>query len=596
MATPYQKPGKTGKDDPWYVRFADEHGERKNHTLKANGKTQAKMDAAALERQTYLIRKGIAEGHRQDEFSKMELSGLLNWSIDRVIEAADTRAKAKGKNRLTPEAVRDLKYAQHKIRRVLELHVLTKPIASMNVLRVEPSHGEVLLDELLQEGLSAKSVNNIRGYLNVAFNESRRLGKLKIPNPIADVQMRFVERDELPSFLTVDEVPLVLAAVPERWRALFAVAMLAGLRLGELAALRIIDVDLTKHLVFVRRSWNKNTTKGKHGDAVRIHDQLLPYLERAIAASRSGLVFPAPDGQMISRDTSLCGVLQTAMKRAGIITGWQQHCSHGCKHVETAADCNPRWCPMDKRKLWAVPQTRPMRFHDMRHTYASVLIMQTGDLEYVRQSMRHKDVKVTTIYAHLAPDFMKRQLDKVTFGLDVKKEAVATGFGEKWQLGANRPEKGSDPGSAAPSENDSLLGGYAGSGGGFRTPDPAVNSRLAGTAHPYQSVSESVKTAAKSTFSPGQFDTSRQAISAVGKKSGNWVPTGIGRPLRVYEGGKGGPLGVSDVAARLGVSTATVYKLCNRGDLAHYRVFNSIRVTEADLAGYVASQRREVKP
>jgi excisionase family DNA binding protein len=51
-------------------------------------------------------------------------------------------------------------------------------------------------------------------------------------------------------------------------------------------------------------------------------------------------------------------------------------------------------------------------------------------------------------------------------------------------------------------------------------------------------------------------------------------------------------LTVREVAARLGVCTALVYTLCDRGELPHVRVSNAIRVTDADLDAYIASQRR----
>ena len=53
-------------------------------------------------------------------------------------------------------------------------------------------------------------------------------------------------------------------------------------------------------------------------------------------------------------------------------------------------------------------------------------------------------------------------------------------------------------------------------------------------------------------------------------------------------GAEGTPLlSVRDVAKRLGVSTATVYKLCERGTLRHVRVLNAIRVRSADLTSFV---------
>jgi excisionase family DNA binding protein len=54
----------------------------------------------------------------------------------------------------------------------------------------------------------------------------------------------------------------------------------------------------------------------------------------------------------------------------------------------------------------------------------------------------------------------------------------------------------------------------------------------------------------------------------------------------------GGPLlTVKQVAEVLGVCTATVYTLCDEGALAHIRVRNSIRVSEAALAAFVAEKR-----
>ncbi len=64
---------------------------------------------------------------------------------------------------------------------------------------------------------------------------------------------------------------------------------------------------------------------------------------------------------------------------------------------------------------------------------------------------------------------------------------------------------------------------------------------------------------------------------------------GGARPvLRVVEGGKAGLLTVRAAAALLRVSTATVYKLVARGDLAHVRVSNAIRIAPADLEAFLA--------
>jgi len=70
------------------------------------------------------------------------------------------------------------------------------------------------------------------------------------------------------------------------------------------------------------------------------------------------------------------------------------------------------------------------------------------------------------------------------------------------------------------------------------------------------------------------------------------APATAGAALRVVDGGRGHLLTVRTVAGRLGVSTATVYKLVAHGDLPHVRVSNAIRVIPDDLDSFLAKQRQ----
>jgi excisionase family DNA binding protein len=63
-------------------------------------------------------------------------------------------------------------------------------------------------------------------------------------------------------------------------------------------------------------------------------------------------------------------------------------------------------------------------------------------------------------------------------------------------------------------------------------------------------------------------------------------------PLRALRGGADNLLTVREVAARLSVSTATVYKLAERGELPHVRVSNALRFEPAELASFVAAGRQ----
>jgi excisionase family DNA binding protein len=81
-------------------------------------------------------------------------------------------------------------------------------------------------------------------------------------------------------------------------------------------------------------------------------------------------------------------------------------------------------------------------------------------------------------------------------------------------------------------------------------------------------------------------------VSSVSKP---FVPP-VSPRLRAVAGRADHLLSVRQVAERLGVSTATVYALCDRGELLHVRVSNAIRVLPADLQAFLGAGRRGGEP
>ncbi len=61
---------------------------------------------------------------------------------------------------------------------------------------------------------------------------------------------------------------------------------------------------------------------------------------------------------------------------------------------------------------------REIRFHDLRHTYASVLLMLGAHLVSVQKLLGHSDPKITERrYGHLLPEFMSAEVNRLQFGL-----------------------------------------------------------------------------------------------------------------------------------------------------------------------------------
>src|SRR2546428_10162070 len=70
-------------------------------------------------------------------------------------------------------------------------------------------------------------------------------------------------------------------------------------------------------------------------------------------------------------------------------------------------------------KLWPRAKSRPLRFHELRHTFGSVLIMSGANLVSVQKLLGHSNPKITAeTYAHLAPDYLLAEVNLLRFGVD----------------------------------------------------------------------------------------------------------------------------------------------------------------------------------
>ena len=56
---------------------------------------------------------------------------------------------------------------------------------------------------------------------------------------------------------------------------------------------------------------------------------------------------------------------------------------------------------------------KDFRFHDLRHTFGSHLVMQGVNLRTVQQILGYKDIKMTMRYAHLSPEFVQKAVEKL---------------------------------------------------------------------------------------------------------------------------------------------------------------------------------------
>ncbi|MEE8551820.1 MAG: site-specific integrase, partial [Desulfobacterales bacterium] len=185
------------------------------------------------------------------------------------------------------------------------------------------------------------------------------------------------------SILTPSEILSLLDASPDlKHKTLFMLAVTTGLRQGELLGLKWTDIDWFNNQIHVNRTYNHfrfydpKTKKSKR--RVDVPPQMMKQLKEwkiACPSSDLGLVFP----------------------------------NESCKPMSSLNMYNRKFLPaLKKAKL------NKIRFHDLRHIYASLLIDQGENIKYIQNQMGHASIKITMdTYGHLIKDVNKEAASRL---------------------------------------------------------------------------------------------------------------------------------------------------------------------------------------
>ncbi len=382
------------KRSTWYARFKDAAGRWTAHATTAATKADARRLAEDLQRKAERQRFGLDP---LPSDSGMTLAGLCAWWLANYCPAP-SRSRAEACLR----------------RHAVETPLGALPLAIVTAGRIEEHlRGLERHGRASARGLAPASVNHVRAYLRTAFNRARRAGVWTAPNPAADTEARKVPKRAYQT-LAAEEVPAMLAHVPEDWRGFFAAAAYLALRKGECAGLLKTDAVLERGLLTVRASYDRDTTKGKHADVLPIPPPLAPYVAAGLLTPGPYL-FPAPDGSMRSPESDPERILRRALGRAGIVVGYEHRCrrcqARGKPHVERHPDPAPRRCASCGMALWPVALPRRLRFQDLRHSAATILLRAGVDAHRVQRILRHASVTTTTgTYAHLLAEDLRPAL------------------------------------------------------------------------------------------------------------------------------------------------------------------------------------------
>jgi len=219
--------------------------------------------------------------------------------------------------------------------------------------------------EILNSGLSKARVNRYLALLKKMFNLAIDWNYLK-ENPLRRVKL-FSERDNLKErILSPEEEEKLLEASSEHLRPIIITALCTGMRRGEILSLKWNKIDLSRRTIRV--------DKAKSGKIriLPINDALFKELSILKKDQKSDYVFVYPKTGKPINDVKTA--FNATLRRAGI---------------------------------------RDLRFHDLRHTFASRLIERGVDLITVKDLLGHHSVTVTQRYTHSNADQKRKAVESL---------------------------------------------------------------------------------------------------------------------------------------------------------------------------------------
>ena len=224
-----------------------------------------------------------------------------------------------------------------------------------------------------RQKVKSSTVNRDLACLKHMFTKAIEWGKT-VDNPTKKVKL-FKENNKRLRYLTKVEIERLLQASAGHLKPILITALHTGMRKSEIFNLKWEDIDFNNKVIQI-----VNT---KSGDKryIPIDATLMRTLKGHIRKIHSPYVFSNQEGKPYC---DLKRSFHSALKKAGI---------------------------------------EDFTFHDLRHTFASHLVMSGADLTTVKELLGHKKIDMTLRYSHLSPDHKRRAVEVLDTYMDTREES-----------------------------------------------------------------------------------------------------------------------------------------------------------------------------
>lgn len=255
-----------------------------------------------------------------------------------------------------------------------------------------------LYNKLLHNGLSAKTISNIHGVLSGSLSQAVALGYIRT-NPASLCSLPRVTQAEMKPLDMPDASAFLQALSGHRFKQLYSVAMLTGIRQGELLGLLWKNVNFERGTIHIDRQLKRPRRKGE------------VYRFGPPKNDKERTITPAPSVMEMLREQRHMQNQQRV--KAGPV--WHSGQFSGLVFTDEVGDPLKYHTVLDNYKAVLVRAgLEERRFHDLRHTFAVLSLISGVDPKSVQMTLGHSSVSFTLDrYAHFTETMRRQSAEKM---------------------------------------------------------------------------------------------------------------------------------------------------------------------------------------
>lgn len=305
------------------------------------------------------------------------------------------------KKNLRPSSFNTYKY-------LIQKHIIPQlgkiPLADLNTFHIETFYDRLQSGERNSKPLAASTIRKIHQVINPALQKAATKYKLIQENPAKEVELPKLEEKEM-DYYTEEEARYLLNNTRKNTRVhiLFMLALSTGMRRGEILGLKWDDIDWKNKTLYVRRQL---TTSNEFVDV------------KTKAARRS-----------ISLDDHTLEELKAHKSKQNEERLENGPAYQNKENLIICTEIGSRYHPDNVKRTWNrlfnrkdMEEIRKIRFHDLRHTHATLLLKQGVHVKIVSERLGHSSVRTTLDkYSHVIPGLQEaaaQQFGNALFGTE----------------------------------------------------------------------------------------------------------------------------------------------------------------------------------